>query len=471
MLKGLEISEILLSQAHLSHVDFRIDSEYYSQPNLQKEVSVKKICHNSLGSLSDLIAGPFGSAITTENYDSESCYRYIRATDIKSFFLNENSPVFVKEDIYKKFPQFHLQENDILLTVVGMNFGIPAIILKENLPAIFSCKSTLIRNPTVNPYYLLTYLSTDIGHGLVRRGHRGAAQPGINLSDIENVLVPIFSKDFQKEIELLVKVSLSLVAKYQVFYRSAETLLLNTICPKNFKPSTDLVNIKNFKDSFGSSGRLDAEYYQKKYEDYLKSIRGYKFGYEALKIICDLKDVNYNPEEKIEYKYIELADIGKSGDITGCTVARGAELPTRARRIVKTNDVIVSSIEGSLDSCALISKEYNNALCSTGFYVINSKKINSETLLVLFKSEPMQKILKQNCSGTILTAINKTEFQNIPIPNIETAVQKKIKEKIIESSSLKKQSQQLLEKAKRAVEIAIEETEDEAIKYIKDNNY
>jgi restriction endonuclease S subunit len=215
-----------------------------------------------------------------------------------------------------------------------------------------------------------------------------------------------------------------------------------------------------------ATGRLDAEYYQKKYEDYIELISSYSFGSEELQISCNLKDSNFTPNDKTEYKYIELADIGKSGEIKGCTTALGIDLPSRARRKVNTNDVIISSIEGSLESCALVSEEYNNALCSTGFYIINSKKINSETLLVLFKSEPMQKILKQNCSGTILTAINKNEFQKISVPLIDKTIQKLIKEKLEESFHLKKQSEQLLETAKRAVEIAIEQDETAAMGYI-----
>ena len=121
----------------------------------------------------------------------------------------------------------------------------------------------------------------------------------------------------------------------------------------------------------------------------------------------------------------------------------------------------------SSDSCAVVTEEYNNALCSTGFYIINSSKINSETLLVLFKSEPMQNILKKSCSGTILTAINKTEFQNIPVPIIEEKIQMIIKEKVSESFKLKKQSEELLEIAKRSVEMAIEDSEEMAIEYIK----
>ena len=453
-MEGLEISELFLSQAHLAHIDFRLDSEFYSQANLRKEEAVRKISNSPLGSLSELIAGPFGSAITAENYDSDSKYRYIRATDIKSFFLNDNSPVFVGADTYKKFPQFHLQENDILLTVVGMNFGKPAIIQKEDCPAIFSCKSTLIRNSSLNPYYLLTYLSSSVGHGLVRRGYRGAAQPGINLSDIESVLVPTTSDDFQQEIESLVKRSRSIVAKAQASYQNAELLLLNTLGMANFSPSAEAINVKSFKDSFAATGRLDAEYYQPKYEDYQAHVLAYSHGWQPLMQACNLKDSNFTPDDCTTYNYIELADIDNSGGITGCTEALGNELPSRARRIVDAGDVLISSIEGSLSSCAIIPEKMNAALCSTGFYVINSGKINSETLLILFKSPLMQNLLKQGCSGTILTAINKTEFQNIPVPMIEDGAQTKIAALVKESFSLKAESERLLNVAKRAVEIA-----------------
>ena len=234
--------------------------------------------------------------------------------------------------------------------------------------------------------------------------------------------------------------------------------------------STPNINVKNFKDSFGTTGRLDAEYYQKKYEVVIEKIKSYKNGFESLSIACNLKDTNHNPKENQEYKYIELSNIGKTGDINGCTTELGKNLPSRARRLVSKGDVIISSIEGSLQSCAMVGKEYDNALCSTGFYIINSDKINSETLIVLFKSDLMQSIMKQNCSGTILTGMNKNEFQNILVPLIEIKAQQQIAQLIEESFSLKKQSEHLLEVAKRAVEIAIEENEEVAIKYINDNS-
>jgi len=204
------------------------------------------------------------------------------------------------------------------------------------------------------------------------------------------------------------------------------------------------------------------------YDDVIERIKSYKGGFEKLENVCNLKDKNYKPQDNDYYQYIELSNIGTTGDITGCTYELGQNLPSRARRLINTNDVIISSIEGSLEKIAIVRKEFNNSLCSTGFYVISSNTINSQTLVVLFKNKVMQQILKQKCSGTILTAMNKDEFLDISVPIIDKTIQTQIENKIKESFRLKEESQRLLEVAKRAVEMAIEDGESVAIKYIKD---
>ena len=88
--------------------------------------------------------------------------------------------------------------------------------------------------------------------------------------------------------------------------------------------------------------------------------------------------------------------------------------------------------------------------------MVNSKTINPETLLVLFKSEPMQNLLKQGCSGTILTAIGKTELSNIVMPKIRKEVQIKIADYVQQSISLRNEAKQLLNEAKMMVEREIE---------------
>ena len=120
-----------------------------------------------------------------------------------------------------------------------------------------------------------------------------------------------------------------------------------------------------------------------------------------------------------------------------------------------------------MESCAIITETYDNALCSTGFYVIDSENYNSETLLVLLKSKPIQKLLKRGCSGTILTNIAKDEFLQIPLPEVSQLTQNTIKEKVSKAYLLRDQSKKLLECAKSTIEMAIETDETSAISWLK----
>ncbi|TXL19255.1 hypothetical protein BMR03_15390 [Methylococcaceae bacterium HT2] len=58
------------------------------------------------------------------------------------------------------------------------------------------------------------------------------------------------------------------------------------------------------------------------------------------------------------------------------------------------------------------------------------------------------------------------DILNLPIPILPQAQQLQIQQKITESFELRKQSKQLLENAKRAVEIAIEQDESKAIQWL-----
>lgn len=281
-------------------------------------------------------------------------------------------------------------------------------------------------------------------------------QANFSPAKFREISIPILPKDAQQRIENYTYLSFDALEKSKQLYTSAESYLLECLGMADFAANPDAYNIKTLKESFLETGRFDSEYYLPKYEDYIELVHSYPNGYDLIGNVCDIKDNNYTPVNGIQYKYIELANIGKSGEITGCNEQAGDELPTRARRIVHKGDVIVSSIEGSLDGCALVTDEYDRALCSTGFYVLKSHQHNPETLLTLFKSLPIQNLMKKGCSGTILTAIGKSEFEKIPIPLIHQEVQDEIAKHVKKSFELRMEAMQLLENAKLTVETIIE---------------
>jgi len=75
--------------------------------------------------------------------------------------------------------------------------------------------------------------------------------------------------------------------------------------------------------------------------------------------------------------------------------------------------------------------------------------------------------LKPN-TGTSYPVIVDNDILNLRIPVLSKKIQTQIQQKVTESFNLRKQSKHLLECSKRAVEMAIEQDEQKAINWLKE---
>ena len=76
---------------------------------------------------------------------------------------------------------------------------------------------------------------------------------------------------------------------------------------------------------------------------------------------------------------------------------------------------------------------------------------------------------ERDAGGSIIQHWKPSEVENVIIPKLPKAVQNQIAEKVQESFALRKESKRLLDLAKHAVEVAIEQGEDAAIKLLEEN--
>lgn len=453
MLEGLEATEVRLSELENN---FTVGSEFYSKAYvaLIEKINSSNYPVKKLSSICSLITDGDHNA---PDY-KESGIFYLLSESIQAGYINKAIYRYISQTAHNMLAKSALRVNDVLVTKTGIYFGKSAVVPEGFPEANTSAHVGIMRlsDDMINPYYLSTFINSKFGYQQFRRRGIKATRPEIKLIEFNDISIVQLPKFLQVEVEKLVKRSAELRQVAENGYSSAENYLLECLGMQDFAANPDAYNVKTLKESFLESGRIDAEFYLSRYEDYIRAVSAYTGGVAPLGEVCTIKDSNYTPECDMKYRYIELANIGKSGDITGCLYENGEDLPTRARRIVTQGDVIVSSIEGSLSSCALITDDYDQSLCSTGFYVVRSNQINPETLLTLFKSLPIQQLLKKACSGTILTGIGKQEFEKIPIPLIRPEVQEEIAQHVQRSFALRKEASELLEKAKLSVEYAIE---------------
>lgn len=443
------MSEIKYSMLNDDH---RIDAEYFGKNILDTLEKLSDFGTLKIGDIANVTDGIHASI----DYDENSPINLISATSPKENVFDLSRGAFISEKAHKQNPRTALIKNDVIISTVG-TIGNCAVVDESILPANSDRHVGIIRiKNDYSPYVLSTFLLSKYGKIQTSREATGNVQLNLFIYKLKELEIPQFSSDFQSKIEQTVKSAHAKLAESKSLYAEAEDILLSELGLKNWHPRNTNINVKKLKESFLQTGRLDSEYYLPRYEDYAHLIEHYRGGYGQFSNVCMINEANYVPAANEKYTYIELGNIGSYGNITDCTVAYGKDLPSRARRVVHTNNVILSSVGGSLQSCALISSEYDNAICSTGFFVVRSNAINSETLLTLFKSEVMQNLLKQSCSGTILTAINHTELQKIVVPKIRKEVQDKIAENIQKSIALRNKSKSLLENAKVQVENVIQ---------------
>ncbi len=483
----LELAALSLSQVNKDNEKNRIDAEFFNKNFIRAYEKIKKLGYvyleDCLSVLTDYHSnGSYEILNANVKIKDEKDYAYmIRSTDCEKMDF-ENEVKYVSQHAYNFLSKTQIFGGEVLINKIGSP-GSSYFVPYLNKPTTLGMNLFLLKtNDKLNNAFLYIFLNTKIGKLIIERKINGAVPQTIDKEAIKTLPIPLFPKPFQLEIEKLVKQSHEALEDSKRLYKEAQELLykeleldfknpLESLLKSSLqaKKANELaiindiskkyphlnISVRPLSKSLHKSGRLDSEYYQSKYDLMENKIKDYKGGYCKLQP-SEIKDFNFTPKAQEKYRYIELANIGNNGNISEPLEDFGENLPTRARRKVKINDFIMSSIEGSLASCALITPEFDNCLVSTGFYVLNSAQLNGETLLVLFKCEFFQEYLRKFPSGTILTAISKDELQNILIPKINPATQEQIALKIQKSFTLRAKSKDLLQNAKIKLENAIE---------------
>lgn len=401
------------------------------------------------------------------DYDSSSGIRLISAQSVKENRFDLSAETFISAGQHEKNLRTSLQVGDVIISSVG-TIGNVAVVTKEMLPCNADRHVGIVRtNSTkLNPYFLAVFLNSQYGKFQTLREATGNVQLNLFIDKIKTLVIPLFIianpvAEFAQKAEIL-------FLKSEDFYFQAEQLLLSEIGLQNRKPSHTLIFERNYSQAAWAR-RMDAEHFQPKYADLRAHIRNYPYGYLKITDIATNSDETIEPraQPKQEFDYIELAGINQViGTVEGVNEIKGKDAPSRARMFLRAGDVIASTVEGSLDKVALVSEEYHGAIGSTGFFALRPRTVASGYLLALTKSIIVQEQMRCESSGTILAAVPAKSLRNIVVPNIPPDKQDKIAELVQQSHAARREAKAILEKAKRAVEIAIEENDDKAMELL-----
>ena len=173
----------------------------------------------------------------------------------------------------------------------------------------------------------------------------------------------------------------------------------------------------------------------------------------------------FSPLGSGEFNYIEISDVGSDGTATSSRVAR-SEAPSRATWHVHAGDVLTSTVRPVRRLSALVTPEQNGFVCSSGFVVLNPEEVASEVLLTYLRLPLICELMDLHTSASLYPAISDSDLLALPFPKLEDATSEKIVASVQSSHAARRRAHALLEKAKRAVEIAIEQSEAAALQFL-----
>lgn len=128
-----------------------------------------------------------------------------------------------------------------------------------------------------------------------------------------------------------------------------------------------------------------------------------------------------------EIQYIDISSVNQ-GKLKGYKIYDINDAPSRARRSIRPNDIIYSTVRPNLKAYYYVKRDCpNNAIASTGFAVIRSnKEADSKFIYYLITENSFIEYLSIVAKGTAYPAVDSNDFKNAKVKIPELSTQKRI---------------------------------------------
>ena len=237
----------------------------------------------------------------------------------------------------------------------------------------------------------------------------------------------------------------------------------------NWQPKHQLTFATDY-ESMQRSERIDADYFQPRYEDIISTIKSYPGGWDTLENLTSFKKgIEVGSKEYlgtgipfVRVSNLILFEITEEKYISEELYAEIQEHQPQTGEILLSKD--------ATPGIAYHLREHPpKMILSSGILRLKSKtgKIGNDYLTLVLNSILTREQVNRDVGGSVILHWRPDQVAETVIPILHQEKQVEIEQKVNETFNLRKQSKDLLECAKRAVEIAIEQDEQAAINWLE----
>lgn len=439
--------------------DFRIDAEYWRPDFIENSKLVSrgnpKIRDFTRRDIANIKSSPLGRG-----------FEYL---EISRISLSNCEYGTTRVEVGEEPDRAHhiLKKNDIAVSTVRPNRNAVALIRDDGIVGS-SGLSVLRANPHIAAEYLLAFCKTGYFINCLMRADKASMYPAVLNKDVLDIPLPVPSPQFGAQIAESVRNSISRIDDAQNAYRRAEALLLSSLGLADWLPEDRLWFVKDYAE-VREAARFDADYFQPKYDEIINAVKACPGGWDALgNLVSMRKCIEVGSAEYLGegVPFVRVSDLGPF------EIARekyiSESLYSRIREHQPEAGEILFSKDATPGIAHYLREEPERMIPSGGILRLKSKtdKVSDEYLTFALNSICTREQVNRDVGGSVILHWRPEQAMRTAIPILPRETQAEIRRMAVESFRLRAESGRLLERAKRAVEIAIEENEEAAREWL-----
>jgi len=292
----------------------------------------------------------------------------IGGVNIKSnIYLDYSTLTHLSREKYEESPEIMLKKGDVLLVTRGNGIGDVGRFNGEYHEATINPSVVIFSDFSGDSKFLYYFLSSPQGNDQIMSMEGGSSIPALYQGLLKTLALPFPKINTQKAIASILS---SLDDKIDLLHRQNQTLeaMAETL----------------FRQWFVEEAQED---------------------WETAKIGAFCKTNTLSVTKDTTLKTIRYLDTGSltEGKIDGFQIFEMSSAPSRARRIVKHNDVLISTVRPNQKHYGIIKHPDEDIIISTGFCVITCEKINPHFIYIFLTSKEMTEYLHSIAEASTTT--------------------------------------------------------------------
>jgi type I restriction enzyme S subunit len=382
---------------------------------------------------------------------------YLRVSDLKEDGIVWSGVPRIPSEVHAQLPKSKVFPHDVLYSMAG-TIGLAVVAPEDSGECNSNQAVAQIRlKDSLDPYYLATFLNSRLGRYQSERIANGQTVLNINMGEIGRLRIPIPPRPIQDRIAQVMQDAYTTrrekLAQVVELLNGIDRYVFETLglAPEGIKESKRF--LKRASEIRGS--RLDV---------------GFNMGFHKLdaaaerilpvEAVAGVRKETRDPssEPSLPFQYVDISSIDvETGEIEAAREIIGVDAPSRARQVVHTGDIIVSTVRPTRGAIALISEAMDEFICSTGFTVLhpNNEVISKYLHTALRLSTTLEQFGRRSAGSSYPAILDDDVMETlIPVPKKET--QEQIASEVVrrhtEAKHLRAEAQAVVAEAKARVE-------------------